>query len=206
MNNKKSHFSDNEQDLLAELFNLGVGQAANSLSELVNQEVLLSVPSVRFANSQTVTQEFGSTNGVFSVTQALDGYISMQSILIFRPEESFEVVKQMLDSQLSDEAITELQNEALTEIGNIVLNACIAVISDTIGHSFDVQLPLFRDVNARELLDDIIDPTEDIILFIEVKLELKTNKATGYLVFILNTHSMENLHQTLRHTLKNLGA
>ena len=36
--------SELENDLLGELFNIGVGRAANSLSQMVNQEVTLSVP------------------------------------------------------------------------------------------------------------------------------------------------------------------
>jgi len=207
MPDKNINLTDNEHDLLTELFNLGVGKAANSLSELVHQEVLLSVPSIRFASSETVINELGGDNNIVSVTQALDGHISMQSLLIFRPKDSFEVVKQMLNTHLSDEAIAELQSEALTEVGNIVLNACISVIADSIEQSFDVQLPIFRETNANELFTDLVEDSEDdIILFIEVRLELKESQSKGYLAFILNAPSMKNLHLTLTAMLEKLGA
>jgi len=55
-----------ESDLLAELFNIGVGRAADSLSRMVNQEVKISVPSVEF-RSVKKWQSFLETITLFAV-------------------------------------------------------------------------------------------------------------------------------------------
>jgi chemotaxis protein CheC len=37
-----------EHDALVELFNIGVGQAASAMSEIVNETVTMSVPAISF--------------------------------------------------------------------------------------------------------------------------------------------------------------
>jgi len=197
MENNKIDFSDMQYDLLKELFNMGIGGAANSLSELVDQEVILSVPTILFETPEQLANRMGRENVVFSVSQAMNGPFAMHSIIVFRPEDSFDVVKQLLGLHLSDVTLAELQSEALTEIGNIVLNACISVIAEALGESFSIQLPVFRDSKTAILLEETMEDGSDLLLSIVVKIELKQNAVNGHLVFILNADSMTNLYKTL---------
>jgi chemotaxis protein CheC len=197
MENNKIDFSDMQYDLLKELFNMGIGGAADSLSQLVNQEVILSVPNILFETPEQLANRMGRDNEIFSVSQAMNGPFAMHSIIVFRPEDSFDVVKQLLGQHLSDETLAELQSEALTEIGNIVLNACISVIAEALGESFSIQLPVFRETNTAILLEETMEDGSDLLLSIVVKMELKQNAVNGHLVFILNADSMTNLYKTL---------
>jgi chemotaxis protein CheC len=197
MENNKIDFSDMQYDLLKELFNMGIGGAADSLSQLVNQEVILSVPNILFETPEQLANRMGRDNEIFSVSQAMNGPFAMHSIIVFRPEDSFDVVKQLLGQHLSDETLAELQSEALTEIGNIVLNACISVIAEALGESFSIQLPVFRDSKTAILLEETMEDGSDLLLSIVVKMELKQNAVNGHLVFILNADSMTNLYKTL---------
>jgi len=196
--------SEMEHDLLTELFNIGIGGAANSLSQLVNQEIVLSVPSLQFKTSSQVIDQLGKNKKLFAIAQEMEGPFAMHSLLIFNPEDGFEVVKRMLGPHLSDETLAELQSEALTEIGNIVLNACIAVVSEALGQGFDIHLPIFSSTIPEDLLAENADGDSDCLLAIEVKLELKESAINGYLLFILNTDSIENLQKTLASLLDNL--
>ena len=69
-----SKLTEIEQDALAEIANMGVSRAANSLRQLVGEEVLLSVPSV-----QIVTREVAAelvereTRRLVAVQQAFEG-------------------------------------------------------------------------------------------------------------------------------------
>ncbi len=202
METNNFELSEMQYDLLKELFNLGIGGAANSLSQLVNQEVILTVPSIIFETPEQLAIRLGHDEEVISVSQAMDGPFAMHSVIIFRPEDSFDVVKQMLDQHLSDETLAELQSEALTEIGNIVLNACISVIAEALGDSFIIQLPVFRDSLVTNMLEQTMESGSDFLLSILVKMELKHNAIDGHMVFILNADSMANLQRTLASMLE----
>lgn len=45
-----------EQDALAEIANLGVSRAANSLRQMVGEQVLLSVPAVKIVKRQAASK------------------------------------------------------------------------------------------------------------------------------------------------------
>ena len=47
---------DLQRDALGELFNIGVGRAANALSQIVSSEVMLSVPNVDLVTVSTVKE------------------------------------------------------------------------------------------------------------------------------------------------------
>ncbi len=202
MVNENLQLTDMQYDLLKELFNLGVGSAANSLSQLVDQEVMLSVPDIIIETPEQLATRLGQEKKVFSVSQRMDGPFAMHSLIVFSPEDSFDVVKQMLDPHLPDETLAELQSEALSEIGNIVLNACIGVIAEALGDSFDIQLPIFRDTTATNMLEETMDSESNLLISIVVNMEIKNSKVNGHLVFILNTDSMSNLYKTLNSMLE----
>jgi len=202
MKNSPFELSEMQYDLLKELFNLGIGSAASSLSELVNQEVILSVPDIIFETPEELANRLGPDQSIFSVSQAMEGPFDMHSMLIFNPEDSFDVVKQMLDDHLSDEILTELQSEALTEIGNIVLNSCISVIAEALCESFKIQLPIFRDTKTDELLTQSTGANTDVLISIVVKMELKNSSINEHLVFVLNMDSMGDLYKTLNTLLE----
>jgi len=202
MHTENFKLSDMQYDLLKELFNLGVGSAANSLSQLVHQEVMLSVPSILIETPEKLANRLGQDSNVFSVSQEMDGPFAMNSLIVFSPEDSFDVVRLMLDPDLSNEALAELQSEAMSEIGNIVLNACISVIAEALGESFSIQLPIFRDTTATSMLEKTMESSPGLLLSILVNMELKHSQVKGHLVFILNTDSMSNLSKTLNSMLE----
>ncbi|WP_380081229.1 chemotaxis protein CheC [Kluyvera intermedia] len=52
--------SEIEADSLKEIFNIGVGHAAAAMSDIVNEEVRMSVPSVRITTRSEAADELGA--------------------------------------------------------------------------------------------------------------------------------------------------
>ena len=194
-----------EEDLLKELFNLGVGKAAASLSKMVSQEVLLTVPTIEFTKSSAMVEALKHDDSIISITQTIKGPFDAKSMLLFPESSGMEVVRQMLDSQLSDEAIADLQEEALTEIGNIVLNACIGAISQSMNTIFEVDIPNFNESTPQELLklSNLLD--SDTILLIKINMTLKDSDVEGYLAFVFSSESLKDLHASLTQLISNLS-
>ncbi|UUZ47426.1 chemotaxis protein CheC [Massilia sp. B-10] len=44
------NLSELQHDALVEIFNIGVGHAARAMSDIVNEEVTMSVPHITFLN------------------------------------------------------------------------------------------------------------------------------------------------------------
>jgi chemotaxis protein CheC len=190
--------SDLETNLLAELFNIGVGKAADSLSKVVNQEVKLSVPVVEIKTIKIMAEYLGGNTEICSVSQDMRGNFDARSMLMFHEENSMDVVRQLMGSNLPDEMVAEMQEEALIEIGNIVLNACIGAIASSLEQEFEVDLPIFQQGKPLELLPPSTTPEDSSVLLIRINMELTDCAIKGYLAFLLEPKSQKNLHDSLK--------
>ncbi|MFQ5469648.1 MAG: chemotaxis protein CheC [Gammaproteobacteria bacterium] len=197
--------SDLEHDLLTELFNIGVGRAADSLSRIVDQEVKMSVPHVEFQQSQDFVEAIGANKLLISISQEMHGPFDAQSLLIFPEEDGINVVKRMLGEDMPDEVVDELKDESFSEIGNIVLNACIGSMANAMKVKFDVGLPYFLINSAGELLTFNNADEKDIMLLIRINMTLSESAISGYLAFILGPLSLDLLQQQLSLMLENLS-
>jgi chemotaxis protein CheC len=129
-------------DALGEIFNIGVGRAASSLSQIVNDEVLLSAPAVLVVPREKAAElllgkEFRQFS---SVSQNFSGPFDAQAMLIFPEVNALEIVRLMVGPHMSIEELSEFEQEAMCEVGNIILNACMSSLAD-LPHQFDSTYP-----------------------------------------------------------------
>ena len=192
-----------EHDLLTELFNVGVGNAASALSTMVNQEILLSVPEIKILPTRELAWKLGLENLICSVSQKMTGAFSAQSMLLFPEEDTPEIIRQLLGKNIPEDSIQELQKEAFSEIGNIVLNACIGSFSNAVNKEFNIDLPVFLSGNPNEIFQSEEIDTETA-LFMRINLTLKNSEITGYMAFLMGSDSLENLKAILDNFLKKL--
>ena len=77
--------SELEQDALAELSNMAMARAANSLRQMVKHQVELSVPSVEIVSKEAATQLIAKpTNATLvAIRQDFTGAFSGRALLIF---------------------------------------------------------------------------------------------------------------------------
>lgn len=123
--------SELQLDALTEVFNIGAGRAASGLSEIVGDEVKLSVPRVQFYQSSEINAKALSLNSprLGAVRQHFSGPFNADAMLLFTEERALEVVRDMMGSQLSVEELAEFEQEAMCELGNIILNACLSAMA-----------------------------------------------------------------------------
>lgn len=193
-----------EHDLLTEIFNIGVGRAAASLSEMLKQEIKLSVPSITFCTVSTLLQRFNINDNIITISQDISGPFDMRSMLVFPSEGSIDVIRAMLGDHLTDEMATELQQEAFSEIGNIILNACIGIIAKTLDETFTIELPHFYQDKPAAVFNENIASGEQVVLSMQVDLTLTTSAISGYIAFILGSVSLGNIKIQLNKMLNNV--
>lgn len=193
-----------EQDFLVEIFNIGVGKAAASLSELVQQEILLSVPRVEIETQQSLIDHLAVDGMMCSISQLMHGPLNALSMLIFPAGSSETIVRKMLGEGLPDETIADLQQEALTEIGNIVINACIGSIAQTLSMEFQIDLPEYQVAEACDLRQFNTQSADHVVLLIIIDLVLSESQTRGYLAFIMNAISLTQLKESIQAIIKGL--
>ncbi len=183
-------------DALTEVFNIGAGRAASSLSEIVGDEVILSVPSLQLVNSSEINAQMLSLNSprLGAVKQQFSGPFNAEAMLLFTEERALEIVHDMMGSHVSIEELAEYEQEAMCELGNIILNACLSAMADILGLVLESSLPQYRVDLSDAILKQIIEEAnQPLMLVLHIDLAIEKRHSQGYLAFLLSSTSLEEL-------------
>ena len=183
-------------DSLTELVNLGVSNAATSLSELVREEVILSVPkaSVVTRDQAIANLREHDAKRLVGVHQDFDGDIRGRALLIFPEVRSMELIRALVGADLSLDDIMELEQEALAETGNILLNSCLSTMANSLQRNLKISLP---EVIHGDGTDFFRGSADETVLFIYINFAVKQRDIQGFLAMILDLPSLVMLQKLL---------
>lgn len=195
-----------QRDALGEIFNIGVGRAASSLSQIVNDEVMLSAPCVMVVPHEKAAEILlGTEFRQFStVSQTFTGPFDAEAMLVFPESNALEIVRLMVGPHMSIQELSEFEQEAMCEVGNIILNACMSSLADLLHISFDSTLPQHRfgDTESIELLEGDED---HMVVLLQVDMTISQQCIQGHILFLLSVTSMVNLVSCLDDYLRDQG-
>lgn len=198
--------TDLQRDALCELFNLGVGRAAHSLSQMVQDEIQLSAPAVELVRANEVINALlGSEFKELSlVTMDFEGPFASKAILLFPERNALLIVSNLLAPDLTPEEVSEFEQEAMCEIGNVILNACMSALADEFGIELHGSLPehYFSDSQALKLF---AEDDRRMVLLLRIQLSMDQQRIHGQLVLLLSIDSLEALREHLEAYLARLG-
>lgn len=188
-----------QHDALVEIFNIGVGHAASALSDIVQEEVSMSVPAISFQNRAAAASilDNNESRRICGVRQHFDGAFNTEAILMFPEEKSLEIVRLMVGNSLSMQELTEMEQEAMSEIGNIILNACIGVLANIFKHDLHSSLPSYHIGSSGELLSIDGGQKDDIVLMLHIDIELEKHQIHGHIAFLLDVTTLHDLRHYL---------
>jgi chemotaxis protein CheC len=181
-----------ERDALAELSNIAMARAANSLRQMVQHEVLLAVPSVEILTNQAASQAVAKPDNpkLVAVRQDFQGAFSGRALLIFPEKSSLELVRAVLGSQLALEDIVDLEDEALAETGNIILNSWIATIANLLKSALKMSLPVVIRGDSQQMFESA---KSIFVLFLHIKFDIRHNEIHGYVALLMDIPSLDEL-------------
>ncbi len=197
--------SEMEKDAFSEILNIGVGHAAASLSQMVGQEIRLSIPVVEIMDREEAATVLGGVqnNSITGVREKFAGTFQGEAFLFFPEENSLELVKLLLDEDLPLEVLTEMQQEALTEVGNIILTGCLSTLADILNEEISNEVPEFSQGSARDILKSRTERLIDKkILFLKTMIlfSIKEQDIEGHVTFLMDLEEMDVFRNTVAHT------
>lgn len=203
------NLSELENDALVEIFNIGVGHAAAAMSEIVNEEVTMSVPSITFLNRADAAALLGSKRDgdrICGVSQHYDGAFATEAILMFPEDKSLEIVRLMVGDSVPLQELTEMEQEAMSEIGNIILNSCVGTLANLFDSELHGSLPVYHVGTSTEILAVFGDQDDDVVLMLHIDFVLAKHQIHGYVAFVLDLSALHGLkEQVSRYLAKVFG-
>ncbi|WP_026701079.1 chemotaxis protein CheC [Salibacterium aidingense] len=131
-------------DVLREAGNIGAGNAATALSQLLNKKIDLNVPSVRIVDFQEMQNMAGGEEKVVAAAfLRVTGEAPGSMFLILQKEEAEELAFSLTGKEVNiiDDSFDELAASALRELGNILAGAYLSALADFTSISMQPSVP-----------------------------------------------------------------
>lgn len=185
-------------DALTETFNMSLGEAAATFSQIVSEEIKLSVPAVELLCQKDLAERMVAVHGkkhgqerLCSITQHFTTResFSTDTMLVFSESGSLEIIRRMLGGTSHIETITELEQDALAEIGNIIINGCMSTISNLFKKPALGTLPSVSTSTADALFSR---SSSDHVLLVKIGMHLASQNIDGYVLFLMDVDSIRH--------------
>lgn len=175
-------------DILNEVGNIGAGNAATSLSLLMERKVIMHLPWTRVCSIEegcAILSRVGEVG--LCVEVRVEGRLS-GTMLLTLTEDSAEHLIQSFGPMLEGMSLKdELAQSALMEVGNIVTGAFVTAISNFVGE-LGVSTPpiLLYDYFDAFICNTIVVGAEglDAVLVFKTELEVDGKSISGDLAFL----------------------
>ena len=192
-----------ERDALAELSNIAMARAANSLRQMVENEVALSVPSVDILTKEAATSLVATPDNprLVAVRQDFAGVFSGRTLLIFPEKNSLELVRAVVGRHLPLEDIVDLEDESLAETGNIILNCWVATIANLLKSALKMSLPVVIRGDSRQMFESAIS---SLVLFLHIRFEVRQREIRGYVALLMDIPSLDELRTLIGEFVNNI--
>jgi chemotaxis protein CheC len=188
--------SELELDALVELFNIGVGQAASAMSEIVNETVTMSVPSISFlsrsAAAKLLATKSTGSGRICGISQRYTGAFQTDAILMFPEEKSQQIVRLMVGESMPLEELSQMEQEAMSEIGNILLNSCVGALANIFERELNGSLPDYCVGYSAELMSSAGAP-DAMVLMLHIEFVVERQQIAGDVAFIMDMSALEDL-------------
>lgn len=203
-----------QKDLLREYVNVFIGQAANMLSEMANQRVLLTVPEIEIINMSDESANDGrklfSHGHIVSSSMKFGHDFSGRALLIFPAQKAKMLVDACMgetENVYTDQPfeLIDTDFDVLKEISNVILNSVIGEFSNLIGTTVEFSVPDVELVFVSEDEQKMYLKSNVYMLMLYTSFVLADAEIEGVVIVALGMNSLNKLISKIDEVLGELS-
>lgn len=123
-------FEDMQLDVLKEIGNIGAGNAATALSNLLQRNIDMKVPDVNVLSFDDIADYVGGPEEVvISIFLRIEGDVPGNMFFILTQEGAKKLLQSILGIT-NEDAFSEMEISALQEVGNILSGSYLSALAD----------------------------------------------------------------------------
>ena len=199
----KDQLSEMQLDVLKEIGNIGAGNAATALSNLIEKNVGIEVPKVHVVDLSDIYKVLNDPEEISASTIVpVKGDIPGKMLMIFDSESAKELISFLIGQKPEDlTELNEMQSSVLKEIGNIMCSSYITALSNFTSFFMEPDVPmLVIDMFGAVIAETSILASEeyDDVIMVENILKIKNGKdVSGFLTLFPQHGSLKKLFSKL---------
>lgn len=196
-----------ELDVLKEVGNIGAGNAATSMSQLINKKVDMQVPSVKVVAFDEVMNIIGGPEElIVAIMFHIEGDTPGTVYFILSKEEAEQLVCKMMPEQavtnFNGTEANPLAISILQEAGNILTGSYLTALSDFLNLDMQPSIPYFGcDMAGAILSVGLVEISEvtDYAIIIDTKINDHdmVSGINGQFFFMLEPESLSKIFNSL---------
>jgi len=197
-----NELSEIHLDVLKEIGNVGLGNAATSLAAMLNKKVDMDVPSTKFVSMDKAMEMAGGLEELVScVALRVEGDITAQVLFMFGEKSSYYLIDMLMGMDKGTTVqMDEVSQSAIQEIANMLTGAFLSAISTMTGLKMSPNVPMFAfDMLGAVLSTSLIEGgyVDDHILMVETVMFEEGKSINGKFFFITKKESLNKLFEAL---------
>lgn len=159
-------------DMLKEVANIGTGNAATSLSSLINKRISMEVPTVKMPEFNNIADIIGGSEALIcGLLVGVSGDVNGMMMYLMTEESACKLAKEITGNEKKNfSEFEEIDYSMLTEIGNILTSSYLTALSQLMDYKINQSVPsLSIDMAGAILSVPAIEfgRIADRVLFIE---------------------------------------
>ena len=205
-----------QKDILTELVNVYIGQAASLLSEMVNQKIELTIPQIKLMTvSELHLSEYKylsvfSSGHVVSSSMSFGNEFQGKAFLVFPPEQAKLLVTACTGETAFPEEneyivrLVDTDLDILREIGNLIINAIIGEFGNLLDTLVEYSLPEIELISFSET-PTVLLQNNIYILVLHTSFTLSETRITGAVLIALSLNSVSLLLEKINKLAEELN-
>lgn len=185
-------------DVLKEIGNIGAGNAATSLSQMLSKRIDMNVPEVSILKYDDAIESIGGAEHVVvGILVSFNGDIEGVILFLLKKEFVHLILNSLMGTELNNfEEISEMELSALSEIGNIMVSSYVNSIATLTNMTIDITVPSLNIDMAGALLDAVaveFAEAADKVIFIKEKYYCGEEKVYSNMLLLPSMSSLNIL-------------
>lgn len=196
-----------DYDILREIFNVGVGKAADLLSQIIGKRIILHIPRILVLKSPEDFLCTSELNGLMKGTLMVSSISFSKQLagtanLVFPAEKMRDFIALCANEEpavaAGDLNFTDVDFDIVKEIGNIFLNCILGSVGDFLNVPLTYSLPTVKIYDRKiDFGHNVITEDFPCLLFFSVTFVIDSVKIEGAVLVSLAMASCEKLPDLL---------
>jgi two-component system chemotaxis sensor kinase CheA len=201
---KQLNLEESDLDKLKLLSNVGVTQAADSLSKIIGTRIDMAIPDVRLlpADQIVTTVSHNDTDVFMAVSMGIVGDIQGSVLFSIGENSGYQLIDDLYDLETgATKELDENGSSALKEITNIVGSSVINSISERTGLSILTEVPHLMHSKMSSVMEEVVKDyglKNEYSLTMDTEFYYEDDRVMGHLLVLPKVASLRKIIDNLR--------
>ncbi|MBT3921413.1 MAG: chemotaxis protein CheC [Nitrospina sp.] len=187
--------TEEQLDTIKELFNIGVGRAANTLSTMLNSFIQLEIPTVEIYTNPDYSELKKRLNldQVSTIMMDYESTFSGSVFLMIPPESATNLVSALVNEEPGPISLDPVRAGTLCEVGNMIINSLMGSFSNVLQETVNYSLPEYKESTFENILLEKSEQKETSICIANTTMKIQELEIRGNLIIVFKVGHLEKL-------------